>query len=66
MSLSNLSRSFGAAAFATIAGRLDSTESFLLIGALMISAAVALSFFDIDSHRRRLQELDAPSKIVPL
>ena len=25
----------------------------------MIGAAVALSFFDIDSHRRRLQELDA-------
>ncbi len=55
MSLSNLSRSIGAAAFATIADRLDSTDSFLLISALMIGAAVALSFFDLDSHRRRLQ-----------
>jgi MFS transporter, PAT family, beta-lactamase induction signal transducer AmpG len=66
MSLSNLSRSIGAAVFATIAGDLDSAESFVLISALMIGAAVALSFFDMDSHRMRLQELDTRSKAVPL
>jgi len=66
MSLSNLSRSIGAAAFAAIANRLDSTDSFLLISALMIAAALGLSFFDLDSHQQRLRELDDRSKTVPL
>jgi len=66
MSLSNLSRSIGAAAFATIANRLDATGGFLAMSGLMIGAAVALSFFNVDSHRRHLQELDTPSKAVPI
>ncbi len=66
MSLSNLSRSIGAAGFAVVANHLDSTDSFLLISALMIGAAVGLSLFDLDSHQRRLRELDDRSKTVPL
>ncbi len=66
MSLSNLSRSVGAAAFATIADRLDATGGFLVMSGLMIGAAVALSFFNVDSHRHRLQQLDTPSKAVPI
>jgi hypothetical protein len=66
MSLSNLSRSIGAAAFALVANHLDSTDSFLLISALMIGAALGLSFFDLDSHQRRLRELGDRSKSVPI
>ncbi len=58
MSLSNLNRSIGAAAFASIAGRIDSQDAFLIIGALLIGAGVALSFFDIDKHQHRLRALD--------
>jgi MFS transporter, PAT family, beta-lactamase induction signal transducer AmpG len=66
MSLSNLSRSIGAAAFATIADRLDATGGFLAMSGLMIGAAVALSFFNGDSHRHRLQQLDTPAKVVQI
>jgi PAT family beta-lactamase induction signal transducer AmpG len=65
MSLSNLSRSVGAAAFASVAGRLDSADSFLIMAVLMIGAAVALSFFDIDAHQRCLKALDDRSGVVP-
>lgn len=58
MSLSNLARSIGAAAFSLVAGRLDDTGAFLLIGTLMIGAGIALIFFDLDSHQRRLRALD--------
>ena len=40
MSLSNLSRSIGAAAFSVVAGQLDDTDAFLLIGSLMIGAGL--------------------------
>ena len=65
MSLSNLSRSIGAAAFSLVAARLDQADAFLLIGALMIAAGVTLSFFDLDSHQRRLRELDEPAIADP-
>ena len=58
MSLSNLVRSIGAAAFSLVADRLDDTAAFLLIGSLMIGAGIALGFFDLDSHQRRLHALD--------
>jgi hypothetical protein len=44
--------------FSLVAGRFDDTGAFLLIGSLMIGAGVALGFFDIDSHQRRLHALD--------
>jgi PAT family beta-lactamase induction signal transducer AmpG len=60
MSLSNLSRSIGAAGFAPFANQLGFRSTFLVIGGLMIAAAATLSFFDSDSHRRRLRALDEP------
>ncbi len=67
MSLSNLSRSIGAVGVCDDRRSISITaESFVLMAALMIGAGVALSFFDLDSHRRRLQELDARSKAVPI
>ncbi|MCX7065861.1 MAG: MFS transporter, partial [Proteobacteria bacterium] len=58
MSLSNLSRSIGAGGYALIADRIDYTEAFFLMAALLIAAGVALCFFDIGSHRQRLRALD--------
>lgn len=58
MSLSNLSRSVGAGGYALVADRLDYTEAFFLMAALLMAAGVALCFFDLGSHRQRLRELD--------
>ena len=59
MSLSNLSRSLGAWAFAFVAASVSYPQAFLLIGGLLVGALVALSFFDLQSHLRRLESMDS-------
>ncbi len=58
MSLANLSRSIGAVGFSYIAPHVDYTVAFLMMAGLTVGAGVALSFFDLDSNRRRLNALD--------
>ncbi len=58
MSLANLSRSIGALGFSYIAARVDYTVAFALMAVFVIGAGMALSFFDLDSNRRRLNALD--------
>jgi len=55
MSLSNLSRSIGAAGYSHIADRLDYDGAFLSIGALMFAASFALIFFNLEAHQSRLR-----------
>jgi MFS transporter, PAT family, beta-lactamase induction signal transducer AmpG len=65
MSLANLSRSIGALGFSYIAARVDYTVAFALMAAFVIGAGVALSFFDLDSNRRRLNALDDRPTATP-
>lgn len=57
MSLSNLSRSVGAGAYASVADRLDYADAFLMIGTLMVLALVALKYLSMDAHQARLDKL---------
>ncbi len=58
MSLSNLARSAGSAAFAPVANGLSPEQQLLLMSALMAAAFVVVLFFRIEPHRRSLEALD--------
>jgi len=59
MSLSNLARSAGGAAFAPVANDLTYPEQFLLMAALAGVACVSMLFFRPEPHRARLRTLAA-------
>ncbi len=61
MSLANLARSVGAGVFALVADQMSYVQNFMLMGTLLLLASVSLWRFDPDSHRRRLEALDADS-----
>ena len=58
MSLSNLSRSAGAAMLALVGGALTFEASFLIMGTLLAASAAVLWFFDLTSHQARIEALD--------
>ena len=57
MALANVSRTVGGMAFAPVADRLSFAQDFLIMGGLLVAAAVVLMFFDERSHGRRLEVL---------
>ncbi len=61
MSLANLARSIGAGLFALVAAQFSYAQDFVLMGALFLLAGVSLWRFDLGSHQRRLDDLDADS-----
>jgi PAT family beta-lactamase induction signal transducer AmpG len=64
MSLSNLSRSAGAAAYSYVAVQLDYAGAFVLVGVLMAAAAIALGFFNLNAHQTRLSVIDTPREAL--
>jgi PAT family beta-lactamase induction signal transducer AmpG len=61
MSLANLARSMGAGLFALVAAQLSYVQDFLLMGTLLLLAGASLWRFDLESHQRHLDALDADS-----
>lgn len=57
MALANVSRTVGGMAFATLADRLSFAQDFLIMGGLLMAAAVLLAFFRERSHAERLDRL---------
>ncbi len=66
MSLANLSRSAGAAVYATLAVPLGSSGMLYMMAALFILAAMLLSRFDAQAHDQRLAELEAETHAITL
>jgi PAT family beta-lactamase induction signal transducer AmpG len=58
MSLSNLARSAGAAAFATVADGMSVSAQFLLMSVLSILAFTVLLFFRFEHQRERIERLE--------
>jgi PAT family beta-lactamase induction signal transducer AmpG len=59
MSLSNLSRSMGAGAFAFIAADVSYAQAIYLIAVLLVGAAVLLALFDPLQHQKAIRALAA-------
>ena len=57
MALANVSRTVGGVAFAPVADRLSFAQDFLIMGGLLVAAALVLMFFDERSHGPRLEVL---------
>ncbi|NJN51533.1 MAG: AmpG family muropeptide MFS transporter [Gammaproteobacteria bacterium] len=62
MSLANLARSAGSAAFAPFADQLEPASQFLLMSALMVVAFALVLLFRPESHKARLRALDESLK----
>lgn len=59
MSLANLSRSIGAFLYALVPEKVPVEHGFLMMAGLLILAAGVTVFFNPDSHRRRIDSIEA-------
>ncbi|MYD99634.1 MAG: MFS transporter [Gammaproteobacteria bacterium] len=66
MALANVSRTIGGMAFATVANRLSFGQDFLIMGGLLMAAAVLLLFFNERSHAERLDRLKTDRETASL